>query len=259
MPNPSAADEGHVTRSPREMMWQGVRRVFPFSLIAGPFGLVYGATAADSGIANVPAIAASAIIQAGASQIALVELIADDASWVVAVATALVINLRFGLYSASIAPAFGAFPARWRFPLAHLLTDQTAVTSVIEYETVTDPVERRWFTLGAGLWFVTPWYIGTVAGVLLGGDIPDNWQIGFAVPLTFTALLVPTVNDRPKLAASIVGAAVAVATMGLPDGVNIMLGGLSGIVAGTLLAERTDLPEPTPSEPTPSEADGDSA
>ena len=89
-----------------------MRRVFPLSLIAGPFGLVYGATAADSGIADVPAIAASFVIQAGASQIALVELIADDASWVVAVATALVINLRFGLYSASVASAKRLIAAR---------------------------------------------------------------------------------------------------------------------------------------------------
>lgn len=220
-------------------MAAGVRRILPLSLMAGPFGLVYGATAVDNGIADIPAMLASVIILAGASQIALVELIDDGASWVVAVGTALVINLRFALYSASLAPGFAGFPARWRFPLTYLLTDQTAVTSLMEYERERDPTYRRWFTLGAGLWFVTPWWIGTVVGVLVGGDIPDGWQIGFAVPLMFTALLVPTLVDRPRVAAALTGAVTAVATTpALPDGVNIIVGAFAGIAVGTALAER---------------------
>jgi len=224
----------------QQAMKEGVRRIFPFSLIAGPFGLVYGATATDNGIDTFPAIFASAAILAGAAQIALVELIDDGSSWVVAVATALVINLRFSLYSASLAPDFRRFSPGWRFGLGYLLTDQTAVLSIVEFEQERDPEYQRWFTLGAGLWFVLPWWIGTAVGVLLGGDIPSDWQIGFAVPLMFTALLVPTVTDRPKVAAALVGAAVALGTTALPDGVNIILGAAAGIAAGTLLAERAE-------------------
>ena len=219
-------------------MAEGVRRICPVSLIAGPFGLVYGATATESGIDDVPAIFASVAILAGAAQIALVELIDDGASWIVAVATALVINLRFSLYSASLAPDFRRFRPRWRFGLGYLLTDQTAVLSIVEYEQHTDPEYQRWFTLGAGLWFMWPWVAGTAIGVLLGGDIPDSWQIGFAVPLMFTALLVPTVTDRPKVAAALAGGAVAIGTTWLPDGVNIMAGAAVGIAVGTVLAER---------------------
>lgn len=224
-------------------MANGVRRILPLSLMAGPFGLVYGATAVDNGIGDVPAMLASVVVLAGASQIALVELIDDGASWIVAVGTALVINLRFALYSASLAPSFARFPARWRFPLTYLLTDQAAVTSLMEYERERDPVYRRWFTLGAGLWFVTPWWIGTVIGVLVGGDIPEGWQIGFAVPLMFTALLVPTLVDRPRVAAALTGAVTAVATTPLlPDGVNIIVGAFAGIAVGTALAEQNAEP-----------------
>ena len=224
----------------REAMRNGIRRIFPLSLIAGPFGLVYGATAAENGIDNVPAILASVVILAGASQIALVELIDDGASWTIAVGTALIINLRLALYSASLAPQFREFPIRWRYPLAQLITDQTAVTALLEYGDRTDPTYRRWFMLGAGLWFVTPWWIGTTIGVLLGGDIPEGWQIGFAVPLMFTALLFPTLTSRPKVIAAIVGAGVAISTTGLPDGVNIVLGAVAGIAAGTLLSDTVE-------------------
>ena len=37
-------------------MAAGVRRIFPFSLIAGPFGLAYGATATANGIGDVDGI-----------------------------------------------------------------------------------------------------------------------------------------------------------------------------------------------------------
>lgn len=234
----------------RDAIRQGIRRILPFSLLAGPFGLVYGATAASNGIADGPAILASFAILAGASQIALVDLIADGASWVAAVGTALVINMRFALYSASLAPAFRDFPSRWRFPLTHLLTDQASVVSILEYEERADPAYRRWFTLGAALFFVTPWWIGTTIGVLVGGDIPEGWQIGFAVPLMFTALLIPTITSRPKLVAAVVGAGVALSTTWLPDGVNIMIGGGAGILAGTFLAERPDTGSVPPREPT---------
>ncbi len=219
-------------------MAAGVRRIFPLSLIAGPFGLAYGATAVANDIGDVDGILASFVIVAGAAQIALVDLNGDDAAWYIAVATALVINLRFFLYSASLAPSFRDFPTGWRFGLPYLLTDQASVISIQEYETEHDPHYRRWFTLGAGLWFVAPWFIGTAIGVLAGGDIPDWVQIGFVVPLMFMALLVPTLTTRPKLAAALLGAGVAAAAQPLPDGVNIMLGALVGIAVGTYLSER---------------------
>lgn len=223
----------------RQAIRNGVKRVFPLSLMAGPFGIVYGATAVDNGIPDGPAILASFVILAGASQLALVDLIDEGAAWALAVGTALIINSRMALYSASLSPAFGEFPARWRFPLAQLFTDQAVVISLLEFETRTDPTYRRWFFVGAGVWFATPWWIGTVIGVLVGGEIPDGWQIGFAVPLMFLALLIPTLRSRPTVAAAITGAAVAVAASGLPNGVGIILGALAGIVVGTMVAEHT--------------------
>lgn len=237
---PTAAATLHRMAFHREAVRNGVRQILPFSLMAGPFGLVYGATATNSGIPDVPAMLASFVILAGASQIALVELIDDGAAWYVAVGTALTINMRMALYSASLAPSFRFFPAPWRFGLAHLLTDQVAVVSILEYEQHTDPGYRRWFTFGAAAWFTIPWFAGTAIGVLVGGDIPEVWQIGFAVPLMFTALLVPTLVSRPKVLAALVGAGVAVATKSLPEGINIMLGGAAGILAGAIAAERTE-------------------
>ncbi len=222
-------------------MLAGARRILPLTIIAGPFGLIYGVTAAENGIGSFETILASFVIQGGASQIALVELIGDDASWVVAVGTAIVINLRFALYSAAVATAFAAFPRRWRFPLAHSLADAAAITAIAEFETEHDPLHRRWFLLGAAVLFAVPWWAGTTIGVLAGGEIGSQWQLPFAVPVTFIALLVPSIRSRPMLAAAVVGGVVAVAAGGLPTGLNVMAGAFCGIVAGVIASPT---PEP---------------
>lgn len=210
----------------------GVRAISPLIVAAFPFGLVYGVAVSRSPIDDWLGFLASFVVLAGAAQLTLVELI--GASWIVAVGTALVINLRFSLYSAALAPAFSEFPTGWRLGLPVLLTDQSATTSLIAYEDVRDPAWRRVFYFAAALSFASAWWIGTAVGILFGGDIPDAWEIGFAVPLMFIALLVPTVRNRPTLVAALVGGAVAIAASGLPNGLNIVVGALAGVVAGTL-------------------------
>ena len=85
----------------------GVRAIAPLIVAAFPFGLVYGVAVTQTDIDRWLGAAASVLILAGAAQLSLLELL--DASWPIAVGTALVINLRFLLYSAALAPSFGEF------------------------------------------------------------------------------------------------------------------------------------------------------
>ena len=214
----------------------GVRAIAPLIVAAFPFGLVYGVAVTQTEIDPWLGAAASVLVLAGAAQLSLLELI--DSAWPIAVGTAIVINLRFMLYSAALAPAFGEFPTRWRFGLPYLLTDQAASTSLTRFETVSDPGWRRRFYLASGLAFASAWWVGTVVGITFGADIPAAWEIGFALPLMFIALLVPPIRDRPALVAAAVGGATSLLTVGVPNGLNIVLGAVAGVVAGTLVAER---------------------
>lgn len=217
----------------------GARTAVPLAFAAFPFGLVYGVAVSESTISAWLGGAASWIILAGAAQLSLLALIDSDAAWVVAVGTALVINARFALYSAALAPAFAQFPKRWRFTLPYLMTDQAATMGLAHFDEESDPVRRRWFYLGAALLFSSAWWVGTITGVLVGGSLPEELDIGFAVPAMFIALLVPTLVNVPAAVAATVGAAVTVIAAPLPNGLNILVGALAGIAAG-----RTTLPKP---------------
>jgi len=198
-----------------------------------PFGAVYGVAVSQSDVNVFAGAGASVAIFAGASQLSLLELNVEGAAPLVAIGTALAINARFILYSATLAPAFGEFPPRWRFGLAHLMTDQAATLSALEYETEHDPVARRWFYLGAASTLFTFWQIGTLVGLVGGAQVvPGGLQLAFIIPLMFTALAVPALTRRPAVVAALVSVAVTFAAGGLPPGTNILVGGLVGIAAG---------------------------
>jgi predicted branched-subunit amino acid permease len=215
----------------------GARTAIPLGLAALPFGLVYGVAVADSSINGLLGVAASWIVLAGAAQLTLLGLIDDGAAWPIAVGTALLINARFALYSTALATPFRDFPSRWRYSLPYLLTDQAASLSLLQFDRDGDPERRRWWFLGAALLFASGWWIGTVVGYFAGGLIPEQVEIGFAVPAMFIALLVPTLVDRPALVAAAVAGIITVATSALPNGLNVMAAALGGIGAARVLTQ----------------------
>ncbi len=226
--------------SARQSFASGTRAIAPLMVAALPFGLVYGAAVTENSIPDWQGGVASPLIVAGASQFALIDLIDANASWFLAVGTALVVNLRFAMYSGALAPSFSQFPTPWRLGLPFLLTDQVAITALVEFDRNPDPGHRRWFYLGAGLPFATVWMISTWLGIGFGSEVPDSWELGLAVPIVFIALLMPSVKSRPSLVAAIVGGAVALVAVPLPNGLNIIVGALAGVGAGVLVPDTAE-------------------
>jgi predicted branched-subunit amino acid permease len=72
----------------------------------------------------------------------------------------------------------------------------------------------------------------------LGTTLPESWPLDFALPVTFIALIVPALKDRPAIAASLSAGIVALFAYNMPYKLGLMLAGVLGIVVGTLLEER---------------------
>ncbi|MDX1606678.1 MAG: AzlC family ABC transporter permease [Candidatus Competibacterales bacterium] len=234
--------------SPGSAFSAGVRAVLPLVPGIVPFGMIAGIAPIEAGLGDAVAVGMSLLIFAGASQLAVVQLLDNNALPVVIVLTALVINLRFVMYSASLAPYFGHLPARQRWPLAYLLTDQAYAVSVTRFlrEEQAGAASRHWFYLGAGLTMWLPWQLATIAGVWLGAGVPPSWGLDFAIPLTFMALLVPAVRSRPGLVAAIAAGLIATVAAPLPFNLALVLAAVVGVTAGLLteihLQRRTEFP-----------------
>ncbi len=223
-----------VRPSAREFL-AGVRAELPLLVGVFPFGLIYGASAISAGLSPAAAQLMSSIVFAGSSQFAAVQLVHDVAPAILIIVTIAMVNLRHMLYSASVAPYLKDLTGRWKGLLAYLLTDEAYAATAIHYQAEGVTPSGHWFLLGAGLALWTTWQVSTALGIFLGAALPPSWPLDFALPLTFIAMAVPAIKDRPALAAALGSGAVAMLAYGLPYKLGFILAALVGIVIGLLL------------------------
>ncbi len=222
----------------RDDLALGIRDVAPILLGIVPFGMISGASAVAAGLAPWTAMGMSLVVFAGASQLAMCDLIARGTVLPVVVLTALVINLRFVMYSAAIAPYFAAAPARFKGVAAYLLTDQGFVVTAARARAEGDHRHLRGYYLGASLALWSTWQLSTVAGIQLGTLVPASWGLEFTIPLTFLALLVPVLRDRPSLVAAAVATVVALLGRALPYNLGLIAATVLGVGVGLLVPHR---------------------
>lgn len=224
-----------------KQFWAGVRSEIPLLIGGFPFGLIYGALALNAGLSKAAAQGMSSIVFAGSAQFITAQLVHENTPGFVIVLTIAVVNLRHMLYSASLAPYLAALPARWKALLSYLLTDEAYAPTILHYEKEGITPQAHWFLLGAGgvLWL--DWQISTALGIFLGAAIPESWSLDFALPLTFIAMLIPVLKNRPAIAAALSAGIVALVAFPLPYKLGLILAALVGILVGTVLEGRKSL------------------
>ncbi|MGO9410486.1 MAG: AzlC family ABC transporter permease [Spirochaetia bacterium] len=216
----------------------GVRDESPILLGVVPFGLIFGALAVTSGMSTAAAQAMSSLVFAGSAQFIAAQLLGADASGIVILMVVLVVNLRHALYSASIAPHVGGLRPGWKLMLAYLLTDEAYAVTITHYKSRGDARRRHWYFLGAGLTLWTSWQLSTAVGIFIGAQIPRTWPLGFVLPLTFIALVVPALKDGASVAAAVIAGALGLLVAGLPYKTGIIVAALVGITVGMLVEAR---------------------
>jgi len=218
--------------------WAGVRAEIPLLVGVFPFGMIYGALALNAGLSKSASQMMSSIVFAGSSQFITTQLVHESAPGFVIVLTIAVVNLRHMLYSASLAPYLASLSTRWKTLLAYLLTDEAYAPSILHYEKEGMQPFSHWFLFGAGLVLWTNWQISTALGIFLGTAIPASWSLDFALPLTFIAMVVPVLKNRPAVAAALSAGIVALAAYALPYRLGLIVAALVGIGVGTFLEGR---------------------
>jgi predicted branched-subunit amino acid permease len=234
MTGPGDRVDGRAAR--RGALWDGIKAMSPILIGIAPFAAVAGLAGTHNGFSVVETAAFSLLAFAGAAQIAAADLIGNGVGAGVVIATALIINLRFIVYSATLAPMFGDARIGERVLGSYLLVDHAVPLTL----TRTEGRPRREqvaFYLGACAVFWTTWQVCSLIGSFLG-SLPDAGVIAFAVPVSFLALLAPQLTQKPRALAALVAGVVAVACAGLPANVGMMLGTAAGIATGVAVGWR---------------------
>jgi Predicted branched-chain amino acid permease (azaleucine resistance) len=182
-------------------------------------------------------MAMSTLVFAGAAQFAAVGYVVGGLAWPGVILLTALLNARHLLYSAALAPRLKAIPAPRRAVMAHLLTDEAFALSIGHFTRLGRTDERGYWIAAIGSTFI-PWNLATLAGVTLGGQIPDPARLGLDVvfPAAMVGLAVGLVTGRREIVAALGAAVLAVVVSLLAGpGIGIIVGGLGGPLLGMAL------------------------
>ena len=216
----------------------GVKAELPILLGTIPFGLIYGVVSRGAGIPVIAAQGMSIIVLAGSAQFVVAQLVGAGVPAGIVILTAVIINLRHALYSASVAPYLKRLNHGWQMLLAYLLTDEAYAVAITHYQQGGDATRKHWYFLGAGLTLWSSWQASTAVGIALGAQVPASWSLDFTLPLTFIALVVPSLKGRAGIAAAATAGIIAVLAAGLPLRSGLAVATLIGICVGICLEPR---------------------
>ncbi len=219
---------------------QGFIAGLPFIFVGLPFGLLFGIVGTEAGLSIAEVMGFSIAVIAGAAQFAAVQLMQENAPTLIIVTTALAVNLRMAMYSASLAPHLGPAPLWKRALAAYLLVDQVYAVSIARFEsTPAMPIgEKLAFYFGSAAPLIPVWYGATFAGAWAGAAIPPEYALDFAIPITFLALVGPMLRTLAHLAAALTSVVVALALADLPFNTGLLIAALAAMIAGAEVERR---------------------
>ncbi|MCR6631435.1 MAG: AzlC family ABC transporter permease [Magnetospirillum sp.] len=206
------------------------------SLIVGYFSIAvsFGILAVRLGFSPGETVLVSAVVYAGASQFALVTLLAAGASPLSVAGAVAAMNLRHLFYGPALLAQLPQGGERLPRPLlAFGMTDEVFA---LASGSIAPHRGERWL-LGVQVAAYGAWLVGTVAGAHAGAWGGARWPavdagLAFVLPALFLALLAQSLDRRHlPLLATAAGVAL-LASIWLP-GHAAMLGGM---VAGALVA-----------------------
>ena len=213
---------------------EGARRSVPMALSVFAYGAVFGVLARQAGLSLGEASLMSGLVCAGSSQFIVLDLWKQPLPVVAITITALVVNLRYLLMGAALAPHLWGLPASKAYASAFFMGDENWALTVREFA---GGRRDAAYLLGRGLTLFLTWVSATAIGNALGAGIydPARWGLDFAFTAVFVALLAGIWRGKSDALPWIAAGAVSLAASYLlPGKWHILLGGMAGSVVGAV-------------------------
>ncbi|HSE10198.1 MAG TPA: AzlC family ABC transporter permease [Nocardioidaceae bacterium] len=210
-------------------------------IATGAYGISFGAISVAAGFSVLQTCALSLLVFTGASQFALVGVVASGGAALSGALTALLLSTRNTLYGLRLAPLL-AWTGGRRAAAAHLVIDESTAMSV----TRESRDEARIGFLATGIAVFALWNLATLGGALAGealGD-PSTYGLDAAVGAAFLALLWPRLRDRDNRLAALLAVALALVLVPVTAaGVPVLAAGLVALGVGLLTSKDVDSTE----------------
>jgi len=215
--------------------FRGMRSVIPILIGVVPFAVVLGFAMKNARF-SIPQGAFFALsMLGGTAQLASVQLYAENSPVLIIITTALIINLRYSMYSLSLYPILRERTFAERFFAAFIVSDQSYAFTMAEAERNPRKSSLPAFFFGASAMVFLVWVGSIFLGFNVGTFIPPELSLDFAIPLVFMSLLIPHLKGRDRtISAAIAALASALLVHTLPLHSGLLAAILIGIGAGLL-------------------------
>lgn len=226
----------HAAR--RAEFMRGVKDMLPAFPGILAWGLVTGVAMVKGGLGVPFGLTLSLLAYAGSAQLASVPLIASNTPvWVIGV-TALMTNMRFVIYAATLRHWLAAYRLRWRAVLGYVTGDISFVLFMnrIGREGAFPERDAWLFGMSIANWFA--WQVSSIAGIVAASIVPTAWGLQFAGTLALLGLVVPLCRRRAGLAGAVAAGLVALAGHDWPFKTGLLAGVLAGITVATAVEGR---------------------
>ncbi len=217
---------------------QGFRAMIPITTGAIPFGAVMGTVCAEADLTFFQTVSMNVIVYAGAAQLAAMDLMVKHAASIVVNMTGLVINLRFLLYSAAMSPVLRDSGFWTKFFCSHTLTDQSYAVVAANEDRLRSNSEKVRFYSGTAVCMLLAWHGSVIAGFIFGNFAPASWALDYAVPLSFAALVVPTLKTRTYAFVAAFSFVVSILLNPLPYRLGLFATALLAIVLAAIITRK---------------------
>jgi predicted branched-subunit amino acid permease len=216
---------------------EGLKMGMPTVFGIGAWGMVVGVAMVKTHLSVVQALGMTLLVFAGSAQLASLPLIAVHAPIWVIFATALVVNLRFVIFSALLAPHFAHLKWYRRFIFGFASGDLTVAMFLQRFPDDAPAMGKVSYFKGLLYPNWLAWQIGSIIGILLGSQIPAQWGLGFAGTLAIACVTVPLVVNRAALCGVVVAGAVAMLGYHWPYKLGVLGAVLAGMAAAMAYRE----------------------
>lgn len=218
----------HAVR--RAMFQAGMRAVAPAQLGIAAWGVATGIAMMKVGLELMPALWMTFVVYSGTSQLAVLPLMAGGTAVVTVLATAFVANLRFVIYSATLAPHLRRLPLAPRLAMGFVTIDAPLAALMLR-QRQGPLVQRVAFLCGANVLTWLSWTLSSLAGIGLAAVLPYGPELAFIGVLALFGIALPLLQGRPAWAAALVAGAVAVLGAEWPHRLGTLAAVLAGVAA----------------------------
>lgn len=221
---------------------EGFQQVFPTMLATSLWGFVTGIAMVKAGMSEFMASLMTLLVYAGSAQLTALPLITAGAPLWLIFAAACVVNIRFVIFGAAVQPFFGRY--RWpaRLGLGYWLSDMGFVLFMSKFADAKKrgTPHQMWFYLGLIIPGWISWQVASLAGIFMGGVVPQGWELEFAATLALMGITIPLIKNMPMAVSIVVAGSLAWLCQPLPLRLGLAVAVVGGIVSG-VAAEKYQL------------------